>query len=216
VVAALPSSRVILVGLTGGIGSGKSTVSAVLAERGAVIVDADAITRELQQPGQPVLAAMAERFGAGILGDDGTLDRAGLAAKVFTDGEALRDLNAIVHPAVGAEILRRIDERRGTDAVVVLDVALLVEHSVYPMSGVIVVDAPVEVAVDRLVRLRGMGEADARARIARQITREERLARADRVVDNGGDRNALLAQIDDLWAWVTAQPPVAGPPPSSG
>jgi dephospho-CoA kinase len=197
---------VILVGLTGGIGSGKSTVSALLAERGAVIVDADVITRELQRPGQPVLAAIVERFGQNVLLPDGELDRPALAAVVFSDPDALKDLNAIVHPAVGAEIARRIEAARGTDAVVVLDIPLLAENPRKGLAATVVVDTPVDVAVERLVRFRGMDEADARARIARQASREERAAGADRIVDNAGDLGALEAQVDDLWAWLRTLP----------
>jgi dephospho-CoA kinase len=197
---------VILVGLTGGIGSGKSTVSALLAERGAVILDADAIARELQRAGQPVLAAMVERFGDEMLTAEGELDRARLAKLVFADRDALADLNALVHPAVGAELLRRIEAARGTDAVVVLDSPLLAAHPREGMAATIVVDVPVERAVSRLVEQRGMAEADARARIANQISREERLATADRVIDNSGDRAALEAQVDDLWQWLQTLP----------
>jgi dephospho-CoA kinase len=200
---------VILVGLTGGIGSGKSTVSSLLAERGAVIVDADVITRELQQPGQPVLAAIVERFGPGVLTDGGALDRSALAAIVFADADALADLNRIVHPAVGAEIARRIEAARGSDDVVVLDIPLLAENPRKGLAATIVVDTPVEMAVDRLVAQRGMSEADARARIARQATREERAAAADRIVDNAGDLAALRAQVDDLWAWLLTLPPAS-------
>ena len=196
----------ILVGLTGGIGSGKSTVSALLAERGAVILDADAVARELQRAGQPVLAAMIERFGDEMLTEDGELDRARLAALVFADPAALADLNALVHPAVGVELVRRIEAARGTDAVVVLDSPLLAEHPRDGMAATIVVDVPIETAVERLVHQRGMTEADARARIARQISRDERLATADRVIDNSGDRAALEAQVDDLWAWLHTLP----------
>ena len=196
----------ILVGLTGGIGSGKSTVSALLAERGAVILDADAVARELQRAGQPVLAAMIERFGDEMLTEDGELDRARLAALVFADPAALADLNALVHPAVGVELVRRIEAARGTDAVVVLDSPLLAEHPRDGMAATIVVDVPIETAVERLVHQRGMTEADARARIARQISRDERLATADRVIDNSGDRAALEAQVDELWTWLHTLP----------
>jgi dephospho-CoA kinase len=197
---------VILVGLTGGIGSGKSSVSALLAERGAVILDADAVARELQRAGQPVLAAMIERFGDEMLTEDGELDRARLAALVFADPAALADLNALVHPAVGVELVRRIEAARGTDAVVVLDSPLLAEHPREGMAATIVVDVPIETAVERLVDQRGMTEADARARIARQISRDERLATADRVIDNSGDRAALEAQVDELWTWLHTLP----------
>jgi dephospho-CoA kinase len=207
----LTSAPVLLVGLTGGIGSGKSTVSALLAERGAVVVDADAITRELQQPGTPVFDAMVERFGPGIVGADGTLDRQAVADVVFADPEALAALNAIVHPAVGAEIVRRMEGLMATDAVVVLDVPLLVESSnAYPVAGLIVVDVDPEVAVRRLVEQRSMQEGDVRARMSRQASRQERLARADRVVDNSGTLDDLRAQVDDLWAWITSLAAPAG------
>jgi dephospho-CoA kinase len=197
----------ILVGLTGGIGSGKSSVSALLAAKGAVIVDADAITRELQQPGQPVLAAIVSRFGADVLAADGSLDRARLAGIVFADPGALKGLNDIVHPAVGAEIARRVEAERPTDHVVVLDIPLLVEGGRYRTAGLLVVDTPVDVAVARLVEYRGMDEADVRARIGRQATREQRLAVADRVIDNSGDPVSLAAQVDEAWAWMRSLPP---------
>ncbi|MEZ5142130.1 MAG: dephospho-CoA kinase [Acidimicrobiales bacterium] len=192
----------LVIGLTGGIGSGKSTVSAALAARGAVVVDADAITRELQEPGQPVLGAMVERFGPAILRADGALDRQAVADIVFGDPEALADLNAIVHPAVGEEIARRLAAESATDHVVVLDVPLLVESGRDDMAGTIVVDVDPEVAVARLVTQRGFREDDARARIARQAGREDRLAKADFVIDNGGDRAALAAQVDRCWEWI--------------
>jgi dephospho-CoA kinase len=194
---------VLVIGLTGGIGSGKSTVSALLAAKGAVVVDADAITRELQAPGTPTFAAMVERFGEGIVASDGTLDRAAVADLVFTDRDALADLNHIVHPAVGAEIAGRMRALAEGDDVVVLDVPLLVESARgYPVAGLIVVDVDPEVAVGRLVGQRGMREDDVRARIARQASREQRLARADRVIDNSGDLDDLARQVDEAWEWV--------------
>jgi dephospho-CoA kinase len=196
-----------VVGLTGGIGSGKSTVSALLRDRGAVLVDADAIVRELQEPGMPVFLAMVERFGPGIVGADGRLDRQGVADVVFNDPDALAALNAIVHPAVGLELVRRVEAERETDNVVIADIPLLAEgQSAVDMQAVIVVDTPVETAVQRLIEHRGFTEADARARIGRQASREERLARADRIVDNGGTPEDLVAQIDGLWAWLQALP----------
>lgn len=201
----------ILVGLTGGIGAGKSTVSRLLASHGAVIVDADAITRELQQPGQPVLAAIAGRFGDGVVAPDGTLDRAALADLVFNDPDALKDLNGLVHPAVGAEIARRIEAERAGDRVVVLDVPLLVETGRQGVAGIVVVDTPAEVAITRLVRNRGMTEADARARMARQASREERLARADQVIDNSGDEESLRHRVAEVWAWMQTLPPTDPP-----
>ena len=200
----------ILVGLTGGIGAGKSTVSAQLAARGAVIIDADAITHELQRPGTPVFEAIVERFGRGVVAADGTLDRPALATVVFNDPDELASLNAIVHPAVGAEIVERLAAESTTDHVVVLDVPLLVESGRSDMAATVVVDVPPAVAIDRLVHQRGVSEEDARARMSRQASREERLARADRVIDNSGTRGALEAQIDDLWAWMTTLTPAEG------
>jgi dephospho-CoA kinase len=190
---------VILVGLTGGIGAGKSTVSAMLAERGAVIVDADRIARDLQSPGSPVLAAMVARFGDHIVRDDGTLDRAAVAAIVFNDEAALADLNGIVHPAMQDEIQRQIEAHRDTDRVVVLDFPLLGENPREGLAATVVVDVPVDVAVERLVEQRGMDEQDARARINSQISREERRGRATHVVDNSGDREALSRRVEELW-----------------
>ena len=203
----------IVVGLTGGIGSGKSTVSAALAEYGAVIIDADALTRELQQPGTPVFEAMVARFGHEIIAADGSLNRLGLAAIVFPDPELLKELNAIVHPAVGRAIRDRMRAHLHTDSVVVLDVALLIESSRYPVAGVVVVDLPVETAVERLVEFRNMDESDARARIARQATREERLDRADLVIDNSGNLVALRVQLPAAWEWMQGLEPVAGDDP---
>ena len=201
----------ILIGLTGGIGSGKSTVSARLAELGARVIDADAITREVQQPGTEVFAAIVERFGEGIVAADGSLDRAALAAKVFGDPEELKALTDIVHPAVGGTIAGRMAEAAGTDEVVVLDVPLLVESGRDDMAAMVVVDLDPEVAVQRLVEHRGFTEEDARARISRQASREDRLARADKVLDNSGSVEDLLAQVDAAWPWIQAQSPV--PPP---
>jgi len=195
-------SGVVLIGLTGGIGSGKSTVSARLAERGGVVVDADAIVRELQSPGQPVLARMVEGFGAEILHADGTLDRQAVADRVFSDPAALAALNAIVHPAVGAEIGRRLEAEADTDHVVILDVPLLVESGRTDLAGMIVVDVDPELAVERLVAHRGFSAADARSRITRQVSRKERLAKADFVIDNSGPIADLTPQIDAAWEWI--------------
>jgi len=196
----------ILVGLTGGIGSGKSTVSQLLAERGAVILDADQIVRDVQRPGSPVLDELVERFGSDVLAADGNLDRAAVAAKVFSDPDALKDLNGIVHPAVGAEMNRRIMEQRTTRNVVILDIPLLTENPREGLQGRIVVDVPVETQVERLVRHRGFDEADARSRISRQATREQRLATADFVIDNSGGMTELGPQIDRLWSWLESLP----------
>jgi len=197
---------VILVGLTGGIGSGKSTISSLLEGKGAIIIDADAIVREVQLPGSAVLTELVAKFGAGVLAADGSLDRQAVANIVFTDPDALKALNAIVHPAVGKEMNRRMIEQRTTDHVVILDIPLLTENPREGLQGKIVVDVPVEVQVVRLVQYRGFDEADARARISRQATREQRLATADFVVDNSGDLEDLQPQLDKLWLWLNSLP----------
>ena len=198
----------ILVGLTGGIGSGKSTVSSLLADRGAVIIDGDAITRELQQPGQPLLQVIAERFGSEVLDDQGALVRQRLADIVFNDAEALKDLNKIVHPAVGKELERRLTEQRTTDNVVILDIPLLAENPRKGLCGTIVVDVPEDIAVQRLVNQRGMREDDARARIASQASREKRLAIADQVIDNSGTLETLQRRVNEVWLWTQTLPHV--------
>ncbi|HMM94488.1 dephospho-CoA kinase [Phycicoccus sp.] len=187
------------VGLTGGIGSGKSTAAATLADLGAVVVDADAVAREVVQPGRPALAAIAERFGADLVGDDGALDRAALGRVVFADPAALRDLEAITHPAIWertAELVAAAPE----EAVVVHDMPLLVEKG---MTGeyhlVLVVGAPEEVRLERLVHDRGMGEDDARARIAAQADDADRRAAADVWLGNEGTREALATAVRRLW-----------------
>jgi dephospho-CoA kinase len=200
----------ILVALTGGIGSGKSTVSQRLAARGAVIIDADAIVRELQRAGSPLLDRLAERFGAGIIREDGELDRPALAAIVFADDQALADLNAIVHPEVRTEIAIRIAAETDTDHIVVVDTPLFEVTSDVEFAAVVVVDVPPEVAVERLVGQRGLTEADARARITKQIGREERIAKADRVIDNSGDLTALDGAVDELWEWLVTREAARG------
>jgi dephospho-CoA kinase len=195
-----------LIGLTGGIGSGKSTVSAALAGRGAVVVDADAIVRELQEPGTVVYEEMVERFGPGILAPDGALDRAAVAEIVFHDKDALAALNAIVHPRVFEAIEARVAEQRGTANVVVLDIPLLGTPGWPGLQGRIVVDLDPEVAIDRLVADRGFTETDARARIANQMSREDRLATADYVVDNEGSMLELEVEIEEAWRWIQSLP----------
>ncbi|MDA8269394.1 MAG: dephospho-CoA kinase [Actinomycetota bacterium] len=189
------------VGLTGGIGSGKSTVAQRLVEHGAVLVDADRIAREVVAPGGPAYQPLVDRFGREVLAADGTVDRARLAAVVFADPQALADLNAITHPAVGAVMAERRYGPHPADAVVVLDIPLLrAEHrAALALDLVVVVDCPVEVALDRLVTGRAMPAEDARARIAAQVTREERRAEADVVIDNDGDLAALGVAVDRLW-----------------
>ena len=169
------------------------------------MVDADAIVRELQAPGGEAFVAMVERFGDGIVAADGTLDRAAVASLVFGDPEALADLNKINHPLVGREMAARIAAHASTDHVVVLDIPLLAERGgkgAYPVAAIVVVDCPVNVAVARLVAHREFSEEDARARVAAQISREERCAIADRVIDNSGPLEDLKPQVDEVWAWL--------------
>jgi dephospho-CoA kinase len=195
----------ILVGLTGGIGSGKSTVSKMLADRGAIIIDGDAIARELQRSGTAVFASTVERFGD-VVAADGELDRAKIASIVFADAVALADLNKIVHPAIGVEMMRRIGELRDTDAIAILDFPLLAESPRKGLSGVIVVDVDPEIAIDRVVRDRGMKASDVRARIDKQASRKDRFAIADRVLDNSGTKEDLVRQVDEAWEWIVALP----------
>jgi len=192
-----------LVALTGGIASGKSTIARRLAEHGAIVVDADQIVRDVQQPGSPVLAAIAAEFGAGMVRPDGSLDRAALGAAVFTDPGAVKRLNAIVHPVVREESARRFAEAFAgdPDAVVVYDVPLLVEARVDdPWELIIVAHAPAEVRLRRLVELRGMTEADAAARIASQVSDQERLRIADVVIETAGSLEDTLQRTDETWA----------------
>lgn len=189
----------LVVGLTGGIGSGKSTVAAMLARRGAVVIDADAIAREVVAQGTPALAALVERFGPGILDSAGNLDRKALAALAFADEESRKALEAITHPAIGEEFLRRISGAP-EGSIVVHDVPLLVEGGMAERyAAVIVVEAPREVRLDRLEQ-RGIDRADAEARMAAQATDAERREVATWVVDNSGDLQALDAQVDAIWA----------------
>ena len=195
----------LLLGLTGGIGSGTSTVSAEFARRGAIVIDADLVVRELQSPGGAVLSAMVEHFGESILAADGTLDRQAVADIVFNDPEELKALNAIVHPKVGEEIDRRIEAERETDNVVILDVPLLVESKAYETEGIIVVDTDPEIAVQRLVEFRGFNADDARARMKLQATRDERRAVAAYIVPNDGTQEELQGHIDACWDWIQSQ-----------
>jgi dephospho-CoA kinase len=187
------------VGLTGGIGAGKSEVSRLLASYGAVVVDADRIAREVVEPGTPGLAAVVKEFGPGILAPDGTLDRPKLGGVVFGDPERLRALNSIVHPLVGARSAE-LEASAGPEAIVVHDVPLLTENGLAGLYDlVVVVDTRPDTQLDRLVRLRGMTEADARSRMAAQATRDQRLAVADLVIDNDGPLEALEPQVRKVW-----------------
>lgn len=191
------------VGLTGGIGAGKSEVSRLLASYGAIVVDADKIAREVVEPGTPGLAAVVDAFGPEVLTADGSLDRQKLGSIVFADSERLATLNGIVHPLVGARS-RELERAAGSDDVVVHDVPLLTENrleSLYDL--VIVVDASPETQLDRLVRLRGMTESEARSRMAAQATRAERLAVADLVIDNDALLDRLEPQVCEVWQELT-------------
>ncbi|MGW0774202.1 dephospho-CoA kinase [Streptomyces sp. NPDC054802] len=191
------------VGLTGGIGAGKSEVSRRLVSYGAVLVDADRIAREVVEPGTAGLAAVVEAFGPEILDAEGALDRPKLGSIVFADPERLATLNGIVHPLVGARS-RELEQAAGPDDVVVHDVPLLTENNLQSLYDlVIVVDASPETQLDRLVRLRGMTESEARSRMAAQATREQRLAVADLVIDNDGPLEKLEPQVREVWNELT-------------
>jgi dephospho-CoA kinase len=199
---------VLNVGLTGGIGAGKSEVTRRLADLGATIIDADAIAHEVVAVGSDGLAAVVAEFGPDVLTGDGSLDRAKLAGVVFTDAEARARLNAIVHPLVGARVLEMVRSLavEAPDGIVVHDVPLIVEAGIRDRYDVVVVvDATVEHQLDRLTGLRGMAPADASARIAAQASRAERLAVADHVIVNDGDLADLDEQVRVLWSRLTGR-----------
>lgn len=192
-----------LVALTGGIASGKSTIARRLSEHGAVVVDADQIVRDVQQPGSPVLEGIAAAFGPGMLRSDGSLDRSALASRVFGDADAVARLNGVVHPAVRAESARRFAEAFAADpgAVVVYDVPLLAEaRAGDPWDLVVVAHAPTTVRRQRLIELRGMSASDADARLAAQVSDDARLALADVVIETAGSLEDTHRQVDDLWS----------------
>jgi dephospho-CoA kinase len=187
-------------------------VAARLAARGAVIIDADLIARQVVEPGWPAYKAIAERFGPGILTPAGDLDRPALAALVFVDEVARKDLEGITHPAIQAEMAAQL-LAAPPEAVVILDIPLLKAKQPH-MAGVIVVDVPEEVALDRLVGQRGFSEKDARRRITAQISRDERRAIADLLIDNSGGLAVLDQEVERAWAWIkTLEPGPAAPPP---
>ncbi len=202
----------IVIGLTGGIGSGKSTVSNRFVERGAILIDADLIVREMQAPGQEVHAEMVAHFGDQILNDDQSLDRQAIAEIVFSDKNALRHLNRMVHPPVNREIRHRIRQQANSNNLLVLDIPLLVEGIIaggpprYVVSGIVVVDTPADIAVERLVAQRGFSEEDARSRIAAQVPREKRLEVADFVIDNSVALSHIHKQIERADRWARALP----------
>ena len=189
----------LLVGLTGGIASGKSTVSAMLAERGAEVIDADHIARQVVMPGTPAWCKIREHFGPGVLHPDGQIDRQALADIVFADKTKLALLNEITHPAIFARIADRLEGLHDQDVVVVLDAALLIEAGLAEgVDVVIVTHSPQEIQVERLAA-KGMGERAASDRIAAQLAPEKRLARADIVIDNSGSLEKLSRRVDEVW-----------------
>ena len=194
----------ILIGLTGGIGCGKSEVSRLLADRGAIIVDADLIVRELQQPGGEIFNKIVEMFGTSVVAEDGSLNRGAVANEVFKDKEVLKKLNELIHPVVRRVMNERVKSYSDTSKIVVLDIPLLVENPREGLDGVVVVDLDPEIAVARIVDQRKMNIDDARARVANQSSREQRKAIANFLIDNSGDRKALDLQVDAAWSWLTA------------
>jgi dephospho-CoA kinase len=208
------------VGLTGGIGSGKSAVADMLVERGAVLIDADQVARDVVAPGGPAYQPLIDRFGQGIVAADGTIDRPALANIAFADEESRLALNAITHPAIGIRMIEMRDALADTDHIVVLAIPLLtaLHRETVKLHKVVVVDTPTDIALGRLLSQRGFDKADAEARIRSQISREERVKEADYVLDNSGDRVALEREVADLWDWLLAaqkEPPQDPPPEAS-
>ena len=190
------------IGLTGGIGSGKSTGSARLVKRDEVLVEANAIIRDLQKPGKKKKKKMVERWGEKIITNEGELDRQAVADIVFKDAEELAALNEIVHPLVREEIANQREKYiKGNDPII-LDIPLFIESGYENLSGIIVVDLHTEEAVERLVKYRGFSREDALNRISSQVDREERLSKADFVIDNNGDLDSLENEIDKAWSWI--------------
>ena len=197
--------------ITGGIGSGKSTVAAALVQRGVKLIDADEIVRELQKPGGEVFIKLVEAFGEEIIGENGELDRQKLADLAFSSPQELEKLNSIVHPSVGKEMAARREALAKDGHLVLIDIPLLVtsegelaRKEYNDFVGKIIVDCEEELAVERLVKFRGFREDDARARIAKQANRDQRLPFADYVIDNNGDNSALELQVDECWDWMQA------------
>jgi dephospho-CoA kinase len=194
------------VGLTGGIGSGKSAVADMLVERGAVLIDADQVARDVVAPGGPAYQPLIDRFGQGIVAADGSIDRQALANIAFADEESRLALNAITHPAIGIRMIEMRDALADTDHIVVLAIPLLtaLHRETVKLHKVVVVDTPTDIALGRLLSQRGFDKADAEARIRSQISREVRVKEADYVLDNSGDRAALEGEVADLWDWLLA------------
>jgi dephospho-CoA kinase len=198
---------VLAVGLTGGIGSGKSAVADLLVERGAVLIDADQVARDVVAPGGPAYQPLIDRFGGDIVDADGLIDRPALAAVAFADESNRLALNAITHPAIGIAMINARDAQAETDHIVVLAIPLLtaLHRETVKLHKVVVVDCPTDIALERLLGQRGMDRTDAEARIRSQITREERVKEADYVIDNAGDRPTLTAEVATLWTWLVSE-----------
>lgn len=194
----------LLAGLTGGIGSGKTAVSNLLAQRGAEIIDADIVAREVVAAGSEGLQMVVDEFGSRFILPNSELDRRGLGHLVFEDAAALAKLNAIVHPLVRRNVQNQVELFRLSDKIVIQVVPLLIESGQYETDVVIVVDCDVEVAVARMISTRGWSEAESRARIAAQIDRQARLAAADLVIDNSGSRAHLVDEVDRCWSALQA------------
>jgi dephospho-CoA kinase len=210
-VATVYGRRMRMIGLTGGIATGKSLVASMLAERGATVIDADALAREVVQPGEPALAEVVERFGAGVLQPDGALDRARLGAIVFADPEARRDLERITHPRIAALMQQRTAGAVAQGApVVVLDIPLLFEgERERSLDGVLLVYAPVEVQLERLRSRDGIDAAAARQRLDAQLPIEEKRSLATWIIDNSGDLESTRRQVDAWWRDVIGADPAA-------
>ena len=195
-----------VIGLTGGIGSGKSAVGDLLVEHGALLVDADVVAREVVVPGGPAFAPLVERFGQEILGPDGEIDRQRLADVAFASKETITALNDITHPAIGIAMIEQVAAAKETSDLVVVAVPLLTElhRETLGLNAVVVVDCPTELAIERLVAFRSFPEHDARARVAAQMSREDRLKMADFVIENAGDLGSLAHQVDALWPQLMA------------
>jgi len=194
----------ILIGLTGGIGCGKSEVARLLADRGAIVIDADLIVRELQRPGGEIFNKIVAMFGPSVIAEDGSLNRGAVANEVFKDKETLKKLNDLIHPVVRGVMNERVKSYSDTSKIVVLDIPLLVENPREGLDGVVVVDLDPEIAVARIVDQRKMNIDDARARVANQSSREHRKAIANFIIDNSGDRKALNLQVEAAWSWINA------------
>ncbi len=204
------------VGLTGGIGSGKSTAASIFVKNGASLIDADQIVKDLQRPGEQVFDAMVSKWGNKILSNEGQLDRQLVANIVFSEPEELKTLNEIVHPAVRDEMLRRREAHLDTDNTVILEIPLLVESGYRNFDAIVVIDVETEIAVQRLKKYRSFEEEDARNRIERQVSRESRTEIADYVIENNSSLDDFQEEISKCWSWIESleRPEIGRPLPA--